>query len=86
MRVKPEQLKNNLANQINSLYFVFGPELLLTEQSLTHIKYTAKIQGFDDRISFEVDGNFYWDEITAELAAVSLFSVGWLNCLSIVQV
>jgi DNA polymerase-3 subunit delta len=51
-----------------------GPELLLTEQSLTHIKNTAKIQGFDDRISFEVDGNFDWDEITAELAAVSLFS------------
>ncbi|CAC9607413.1 DNA polymerase III delta subunit (EC 2.7.7.7) [uncultured Gammaproteobacteria bacterium] len=74
MRIKPEQLKNNLANQLNSLYFVFGPELLLTEQSLTHIKNTAKIQGFDDRISFEVDGNFDWDEITAELAAVSLFS------------
>jgi DNA polymerase-3 subunit delta len=67
-------MKNNLANQLNSLYFVFGPELLLTEQSLTHIKNTAKIQGFDDRISFEVDGNFDWDEITAELAAVSLFS------------
>jgi DNA polymerase-3 subunit delta len=43
-------------------------------KSLTHIKNTAKIQGFDDRISFEVDGNFDWDEITAELAAVSLFS------------
>jgi DNA polymerase-3 subunit delta len=66
-------LKNNLANQLNSLYIDIGPEHLITEQSLTHIKNTAKIQGFDDRISVEVDGNFDWDEITAELAAVSLF-------------
>lgn len=74
MRIKPEQLKNNLANQLNSLYFVFGPELLLLEQSLTYIRDTAKTQGFDDRISFEVDCNFDWGKITAELSAISLFS------------
>lgn len=74
MRIKPEQLKNNLTKQLNSLYFVFGPELLLIEQSLTHIKNSTKAQGFDDRVSFEVDGNFDWGEITAELSAGSLFS------------
>lgn len=74
MRIKPEQLKNNLANQLNSLYFVFGSELLLIEQSLTYIRNTAKAEGFDDRVSFEVDGNFDWGEITAELSATSLFS------------
>jgi DNA polymerase-3 subunit delta len=74
MRIKPEQLKNNLAKKLNSLYFVFGPELLLVEQSLTHIRNSAKAQGFDDRISFEVDGNFDWGIIIAELSAASLFS------------
>lgn len=74
MRIKPEQLKNNLTNQLNALYFVFGSELLLIEQSLTFIKNTAKMQGFGDRISFEVDGNFDWNEIIAELSTASLFS------------
>lgn len=74
MRIKPEQLKNALTKQLDSLYFVFGSELLLLEQSLTHIRECAKIQGFDERVSFEVDGNFDWGIIVAELSAVSLFS------------
>ena len=55
MKIKPEQLNNTLTNQLNSLYFVFGPELLLVEQSLAQIRKAAKIQGFDDKVSFEVD-------------------------------
>jgi DNA polymerase-3 subunit delta len=74
MQIKPEQLSKVLTKQLDSLYFVFGPELLLVEQSLTHIKNTAKAQGFDERVSFEVNGNFDWGKITAELSATSLFS------------
>ncbi|CAC9433679.1 DNA polymerase III delta subunit (EC 2.7.7.7) [uncultured Gammaproteobacteria bacterium] len=74
MRIKPEQLSNTLVNQFDSLYFVFGPELLLVEQSLKYIRDTAKAQGFDERVSFEIDGNFDWGEITAEISAASLFS------------
>ncbi|KAA0445870.1 MAG: DNA polymerase III subunit delta [Candidatus Thioglobus sp.] len=74
MRVKPEQLKGNLSKQISPLYFVFGAELLLIEQSLAHIRSAAKSQGFDDRVSFEIDGNFDWGAISAELLAASLFS------------
>lgn len=74
MRIKPEQLANNLTSKLSALYFVFGPELLLIEQSLTHIRNAAKVQGFDDRVTFEVDGNFDWGAITAELSAASLFS------------
>ena len=74
MKIRPEQLNSTLANQLNSLYFVFGPELLLVEQSLTQIRDAAKTQGFDDKISFEVDGNFDWGKIVAEMSAISLFS------------
>lgn len=74
MRIKPEQLKNALTKQLDSIYFIFGPEPLLLEQSLTHIRKCAKTQGFDQRVSFEVDGNFDWSVIIAELSAVSLFS------------
>ncbi|SMN01745.1 DNA polymerase III delta subunit [uncultured Candidatus Thioglobus sp.] len=74
MRVKPEHLNNTLINRLDSLYFVFGAELLLVEQSLIHIRNTAKIQGFDERISFEIDANFDWDIISAELSTISLFA------------
>jgi len=74
MKIKPEQLNNTLANQLNPLYFVFGPELLLVEQSLTQIRGVAKNQGFDEKISFEVDGNFDWNQIIAEMSTISLFS------------
>lgn len=74
MKIRPEQLSTTLANQLNALYFVFGAELLLIEQSLNEIKRVAKTQGFDDRISFEIDGNFDWNQIIAELSSISLFS------------
>jgi len=74
MRIRPEQLASNLARELGALYFVFGPEQLLVEQSLAHIRNTAKAQGFDDRVSFEVDGKFDWGVVTAALLDVSLFS------------
>lgn len=74
MRVKPEQLSNTLNNRLDALYFVFGAEPLLVEQSLSQIKAAAKAHSFDDRISFEIDGNFQWDQIHAEMATISLFS------------
>ena len=74
MKIKAEQLSNALTNQLNSLYFVFGAELLLVEQSLDKIKRAAKTQGFDDKISFEVDANFDWNQIVAEISSISLFS------------
>ncbi|SFV88297.1 DNA polymerase III delta subunit [hydrothermal vent metagenome] len=74
MRIRPEQLASNLARELSALYFVFGPEQLLVEQGLAHIRNTAKAQGFDDRVSFEVDGKFDWGVVTAALLDVSLFS------------
>ena len=42
MNIKPEQLQNNLSNQLASIYFVFGVEILLVDQSLSLIKDSAK--------------------------------------------
>ncbi len=74
MKLKPEQLDTTLIKQLSALYCVFGAELLLVEQSLTKIRAAAKTQGFDDKVSFEVDGGFDWDKIIAEISAGSLFS------------
>ena len=74
MRIKPESLGSQLTHQLEALYFVFGAEFLLIEQSLSEINAAAKQAGFDEKTSFEIDGNFDWGLITSEIANTSLFS------------
>lgn len=74
MRVKSEQLSNHLSNKIEPIYFVFGAELLLIEQSIIQIRESAHGDGYDEKVSFEIDGNFQWDLLYAEISAGSLFS------------
>jgi DNA polymerase-3 subunit delta len=74
VRIKPETLNNQLTKGLDSLYFVFGAEFLLIEQSLNQINAAAKKAGFDEKISFEIDGRFDWGIITAEIANISLLS------------
>lgn len=74
MKIKPEQLNATLAKQLDAIYFVFGAELLLIEKSLTQIKTSAKQQGFNERVGFEIDGSFNWQKITTEISSPSLFT------------
>lgn len=74
MRIKPETLNSQLASNLEPLYFVFGAEPLLIEQSLDNIISIAKKAGFNEKTSFEIDGNFDWNLVTAEIANTSLFS------------
>ncbi len=74
MNIKPEQLQNHLSNQSSSLYFAFGAEILLVEQSLTTIKNNAKERGFNERFRFDIDGNFAWDSIFNLISSPSLFA------------
>jgi len=74
MKIKPDQLSKHLSNGLESLYFVFGPEILLVEQSLALIKEAAKENNFSDRVRFDIDGQFSWDTIISEMANQSLFT------------
>jgi len=74
MNIKPEQLQNNLSNQLASIYFAFGAEILLVEQSLSLIKEAAKNNGYSERFRFDIDGNFSWDAIFNLASSPSLFA------------
>lgn len=74
MRIKPEALKVALSKRFSGLYLVFGAEILLINESLDLIRATAKANGFEDKTSFDVDGNFNWQQIFAEVGKLSLFS------------
>ena len=74
MNIKPEQLQNNLSSQLASIYFVFGAEILLVEQSLSLIKDSAKTNGYSERFRFDIDGNFSWNSIFSLISSPSLFA------------
>ncbi len=74
MNIKPEQLQNHLSQETQSLYFIFGSEILLVEQSLSIIKDTAKGLGFNERFRFDIDRNFSWDNIFNLISSPSLFA------------
>ncbi len=74
MKIKAQQLNVQLANKLDAIYFVFGAEILLIEQSLAQINKAAKQAGFDEKVSFEIDANFDWDQIFGAISATSLFS------------
>lgn len=69
-----KQINPFSGKKLDSLYLVFGAEFLLIEQSLEQIRAAAKTQGFDERISFEVDGKFDWGQVIAQISTASLFS------------
>ena len=74
MNIKPERLQNSLSEQLTSIYFAFGAEILLVEQSLSLIKAAAKENGFNERFRFDIDDNFSWDSIFSLISSPSLFS------------
>ncbi len=74
MRVKAPVLDAHLKADLQNLYLVFGAEILLIEQSLSQITTQAKNQGFLEKATFEVDGNFDWTQVYQALSAGSLFS------------
>ena len=71
MNIKPEQLQNSLSKQIASIYFAFGAEILLVEQSLSMIKEVAKQDGFNERFRFDIVPR----EISINIKPKSFFKV-----------
>ncbi|WP_190600532.1 DNA polymerase III subunit delta [Candidatus Vesicomyidisocius sp. SY067_SCS001] len=74
MKIRPQQLNTQLANKLDAIYFVFGAEILLIEQSLAQIKKAAQQKKFNEKVSFEIDNNFDWNQIFKEVSTTSLFS------------
>lgn len=74
MRIYPEQLAQHLKQSLPSCCLVFGDEALLTIEALDHIQATAKQQGFLEKFSYSLDGNFDKDQIFSQFNTLSLFS------------
>lgn len=74
MRIYPEQLANQLQQTLPNCCLIFGDEALLTIESLEQIQRQAKLQGYLEKFSYSLDGNFDKDQIFSQFNTLSLFS------------
>ncbi len=75
MRLKPEQLQNNLErNGLAPVYTISGEEPLQMIECADQVRDFARHDGFEERVVLEVTKDFNWQSLTDELANMSLFS------------
>lgn len=74
MQINADQLANSLKRGLAPVYFVYGEELLLVEESCQAIRAAAHAQGYLDRQSLTVEGGFDWNGLFASTQSLSLFA------------
>jgi DNA polymerase III subunit delta len=74
MKLKPEQLGQQLEGLLAPVYLICGDEPLLAQEAADAIRAAAVKQGFEERELFHVDGQFDWQQLLSEANALSLFS------------
>lgn len=74
MQLNSEALPKQLKSGLKSLYIVHGDALLLAIEAGDSIRAVARQQGYEERETFNVEGNFRWESILAANQSVSLFS------------
>lgn len=75
MRLRPDQLNNHLQNSsLAPIYFVSGDEPLQKLECVDQLRMSARAQGYDERLVFNVDKSFDWNSINDASANLSLFA------------
>ncbi|WP_339671578.1 DNA polymerase III subunit delta [Dasania marina] len=74
MKIKAEQLAQQLKKQLLPVYLLHGDEPLLIQECADHVRHACKAQGFGDRDIIHVENNFTGEELYASNQAISLFA------------
>lgn len=75
MRLRPEQLEQQLAGELAPVYLIIGDEPLLIQEAADAVRARARSAGFSDRELFHADGNrFDWNQLLNEASSLSLFA------------
>ncbi len=73
MKLKTEQLRNHLSNQLLPVYLVNGDEPLLVQEACDEIRGKCRKEGFTERLSWQADRQFDWNQLLEEAGSLSLF-------------
>ena len=74
MKIKLEQLKQQLQQTLKPVYIVTGDEPLVVDETCRYISKIAKQQGFNEQQLIQVTANCNWQELLYAQKALSLFS------------
>ena len=74
MQLKPEQLAQHLKKGLAPIYFVYGDELLLVQETADRIRAAARAQEYTERTVFNVDREFSWQQLNEASNNLSLFA------------
>ena len=74
MKIKLEQLKQQLQQRLEPVYIVTGDEPLLVDETCRYVNKIAKQQGFNERQLIQATAKFNWHELLYSQQALSLFS------------
>ncbi|MFT7412141.1 MAG: DNA polymerase-3 subunit delta [Paraglaciecola sp.] len=74
MQVYPNRFNVNASSDLKSFYLIFGDEPQQKLECIELIRSAALAQGFDERQSLVVDGQFSWDTLIEATQTLSLFS------------
>ncbi|TVQ41321.1 MAG: DNA polymerase III subunit delta [Wenzhouxiangella sp.] len=74
MKLFPEKLAGQLAERVNAIYLVAGPELLLVEEACDAIRRAARSADVSERVVIDADGRFDWSQFGAASDNLSLFA------------
>lgn len=76
MQIRHDQLQTSVNKQLHSLYFLFGEEPLLLQESADYLRSVAFKLGFSERLLFTLESatSFDWETFACAFSMGSLFS------------
>ncbi len=74
MKVRPDQLSQHLAKDLQTIYFISGDEPLQVMESADAVRAAARSRGFTEREVMDVDSGFDWNLLLDAGNSMSLFA------------
>lgn len=74
MKIKPEQLENQLKKGLEPLYIISGDEPLLVQEAADLVRQYARTGGYHERIIMTVERGFDWNSLSLQSSGMSLFA------------
>jgi DNA polymerase-3 subunit delta len=74
MEIRVNQLSQTISKKLVPIYLVHGDEQLIVEECLDLLRKQIRSSGFQERIVFNIETGFSWNDFSAESQALSLFS------------
>ncbi len=74
MKVRVDQLEQQLKKNLAPIYIISGDEVLLCQEAADSIRKAAQFHNIDERLRFVADSQFDWQNVINENQSLSLFS------------